>query len=204
MGSLRAALQSYRYLKLAALGTAALLLVTLATSLRSWGLQRHLLELQTPELPVAQREVAAQAIWAIFQMNPAMRPGILRQSRGIDLWMDLLRTDSPILTECGGKLLYASMAMSSSYESDAEFASHTLTEAEVLSLAASLSSPACRDLCQASILFALELDSQQEGQPAKLAAVEGLAKPLMSAAGIKPAATSTLDVLQEPDWVSPS
>ena len=42
---------------------------------------------------------------------------------------------------------------------------------------------------------------EHEGQLPRLAGIEGLAAPLLVAAGIKPAAISTADPLQEPDWV---
>lgn len=196
--------QSHKYFKTAALVASGVLVLYVVTSLQGWGLQRHLLELQDPELPLAQREVAAQAVWAMFQLNPSVRSDLLQQSRGLDLWLDLLRTNSSILTECGGKLLYASLATASSYESDAGVltqGARPLAASELLALTKALQNEACYDLCRASILFTLELDARQEGQAAKLAGIEGLAGPLLSAAGIAPAATSPQDPLQEPDWV---
>ncbi|KAK9818734.1 hypothetical protein WJX74_005532 [Apatococcus lobatus] len=194
---------SYRYLKLGAWVAGAAAVLYVVSSLQGWGLQRHLLELQDPDLPLAQREVAAQTVWAMFQLNPSMRSDVLQQSRGLDLWLDLLCTDSPILTECGGKLLYASLATASGFESDSSLltqGARPLAASELSSLTQALQNTACRKLCRASIFFTLELDSRQEGQPAKLAGVEGLAGPLLSAAGISPAATSSDDPLQEPDW----
>lgn len=201
---MRGSQRSQAYLKFGALVAGSVLVLYVVTSLQGWGLERHLQELQDPELPLAQREVAAQAVWAMFQLNPSMRSDLLQQSRGLDLWLDLLCTDSPVLTECGGKLLYASLATASSYESDAGVltqGAQPLAGSELSALTKALQNPACRDLCRASVLFTLELDSRQEGQAAKLAGIEGLAGPLLSAAGIAPAATSPQDPLQEPDWV---
>lgn len=201
---MRGSQRSQKYFKLGASVAGLALVLYVVTSLQGWGLQRHLLELQDPDLPLAQREVAAQAVWAMFQLNPSMRSDLLQQSRGLDLWLDLLRTNSSILTECGGKLLYASLATASSYESDAGVltqGARPLAASELSALTKALQNSACRDLCRASVLFTLELDARKEGQPAKLAGIEGLAGPLLSAAGIAPAATSPQDPLQEPDWV---
>ena len=198
--------QPQRYLELGALVAASAVILYLVTSLQGWGLQRHLLELQDPELPLVQREVAAQTVWAMFQLNPSMRSDLLQQSRGLDLWLDLLCTTSPILAECGGKMLYASLATASSYESDAGVltqGARPLTASELAALTKALQNTACQARCRASIFFTLELDSRQEGQPAKLAGIEGLAVPLLLASGIAPAATSSDSPMQEPDWVRP-
>ncbi|KAK9862782.1 hypothetical protein WJX84_011875 [Apatococcus fuscideae] len=195
---------SRRYLKLGAVLTAGTVLVLITTSLQGWGLQQHLSELHDAELPVAQREVAAQAVWAMFQLDPSLRPELFRQARGMDLWFDLLATESPILTECGGKLLYATLATAGSYQqADSGITmqgARPLSSAELTALAKSLQNPACRDLCRDSIVFTLELDARHEGQLPRLAGIEGLAAPLLVAAGIKPAAISTADPLPEPDW----